>query len=219
MRNHNNSPEAESEKRLVLASVSTTAQRPITRPPVQPPVTAVPAGQPQEAPTWKSGVMVRSTLSSERVMGCTCALSSSRGNWWISLRGGPRVVMRGARDEIRSAARVGEHAPAYSSNSGYQARRPPPVHRLAHLGEANELANLLGVEVVPAVPGQVLLLNLKGYGLVGGAQVQVSFLCRKAQHNGTRAGTVAYRHAGDAPPVPAWCSQAKPWVSASRQHG
>mmetsp|Transcript_3106 Transcript_3106/g.7164 ORF Transcript_3106/g.7164 Transcript_3106/m.7164 type:complete len:326 (-) Transcript_3106:3772-4749(-) len=38
---------------------------------------------------WKSGVSVRSTLSTERVMGCTCALSSTRGNWctnlWIAL--------------------------------------------------------------------------------------------------------------------------------------
>lgn len=40
--------------------------------------------------------------------------------------------------------------------------RPPPVDRLAHLGEADELANLLGVEVVPAVPGQVLFLDLMG---------------------------------------------------------
>lgn len=34
---------------------------------------------------WKSGVMVRSTLTTVRVMGCTLAASSSRGNWWISL--------------------------------------------------------------------------------------------------------------------------------------
>mmetsp|Transcript_58155 Transcript_58155/g.185070 ORF Transcript_58155/g.185070 Transcript_58155/m.185070 type:complete len:308 (-) Transcript_58155:3640-4563(-) len=37
----------------------------------------------------KSGVMVRSTLRTERVMGCTCAASSRRGNWctnlWIAL--------------------------------------------------------------------------------------------------------------------------------------
>ena len=30
----------------------------------------------------KSGVIVSSTRSTVRVIGCTCAASSSRGNWW-----------------------------------------------------------------------------------------------------------------------------------------
>mmetsp|Transcript_1320 Transcript_1320/g.3149 ORF Transcript_1320/g.3149 Transcript_1320/m.3149 type:complete len:226 (-) Transcript_1320:708-1385(-) len=34
---------------------------------------------------WKSGVMVSSTLSTFRVIGCTEAESSSLGNWWMSL--------------------------------------------------------------------------------------------------------------------------------------
>jgi hypothetical protein len=44
------------------------------------------------------------------------------------------------------------------------------VHRLAHLGEADELPNLLAVQVVPAVPRQVLALNLRGAGGRGGGQ-------------------------------------------------
>ena len=50
----------------------------------------------RRSPTWKSGVMVRSTLRTVRVMGCTCALSSSRGNWCTRLRAGPRARRGGA---------------------------------------------------------------------------------------------------------------------------
>ena len=44
---------------------------------------------------WKSGVRVRSTRSMPRVMGCTCADSSSRGNWWMSLGGANRATRGG----------------------------------------------------------------------------------------------------------------------------